>query len=193
MRARIGRQAPGFSGSPVHAKEGPQDARNRWDEHLRIREAELWAEGGSVPPVLIQESPGSAGASRLPVVGDERVFKVLNARDKFDRVRAGLRFILPHTLVYVDEDAPSGGFREEDLAALALEFDDAIYPTVTGVFGSESDLDQNDRVIILFTPAVNRLTAPGSDGYVGGFFYGLDLLAGRARQQRGRGLLRHGS
>ena len=34
--------------------------------------------------------------------------------------------------------------------------------------------EANDRVIIIFTPAVNRLTEPGSDGFVGGFFYGLD-------------------
>jgi hypothetical protein len=180
-----GEGARGFSEGLARVQARSLDARDRWDEYLRIREGELWAEGGSAPPAPALKAPGSAGPSRLPVVGDERVFKVLNAQEKFDRVRAKLRFIMPHSLVYVDEKAPSGGFSEEDLAALALEFEEAIYPTVTSVFGSESDLDQNDRVIILLTPSVNRLTPSGSDGYVGGFFYGLDLLAGRDGSNEG--------
>jgi hypothetical protein len=108
------------------------------------------------------------------------VFKVLNTEDNFDRVTASLRHVTEHSLIYVDEASPEGGFRDTDLASLALEYEDPIYPTVTGIFGSESDLDQNGRVIVLLTPAVNRLTPPGSDGYVGGFFYGLDLLTGRS-------------
>jgi hypothetical protein len=47
---------------------------------------------------------------------------------------------------------------------------------VTEAFGSPSDLDANERVIVLFTPKVNQLTPRGTDGFVGGFFYGLDLL-----------------
>ncbi|NIR38511.1 MAG: hypothetical protein GWO00_01660, partial [Gemmatimonadetes bacterium] len=31
-------------------------------------------------------------------------------------------------------------------------------------------------VIILFSPAVNALTPRGSSGFVGGFFFGVDLL-----------------
>ena len=48
------------------------------------------------------------------------------------------------------------GFTDLDLADLAMEFGDPVYPTITEAFGSESDLDGNGRVIILFTPAVNR-------------------------------------
>ena len=36
-------------------------------------------------------------------------------------------------------------------------------------------MDGNEKVIILFTPSVNRLTPPGSDDFVAGFFFGLDL------------------
>jgi hypothetical protein len=46
----------------------------------------------------------------------------------------------------------------------------------TGAFGFPSDLDGNDRVIILFTPSVNRLSPPGSKDLIGGFFFALDLL-----------------
>jgi hypothetical protein len=174
-RPESGRPALG----PERIRESALDARDRWHERLRLLEAQLWAEESSVGLAPVSKVPGPEGPVSQPEVGDKRVFKVLNAKNKFDKVTARLRHISTHSLVYVDEDSPAGGFGDQDLASLALEFEDPIYPTVTAVFGSESDLDQNGRVIILLTPAVNRLTEPGSGGYVGGFFYGLDLLAGR--------------
>ena len=65
---------------------------------------------------------------------------------------------------------------QADVELFADLFDDPIYTVDTGAFGSPSDLDGNDRVIILFTPSVNRLSPPGSNDLVGGFFFGLDLL-----------------
>ncbi|MGD2123643.1 MAG: hypothetical protein PVJ76_17965, partial [Gemmatimonadota bacterium] len=161
------------------------DARDRWHERLRQKESAIWA--GEGPKVLarLAEAPAETAPQPIPEVGETRVFKVLNAQDNFDRVTASLRHVTEHSLVYVDEASPEGGFRDTDLAALALEFEDPIYPTVTGIFGSESDLDQNERVIVLLTPAVNRLTPPWSDGYVGGFFYGLDLLSDRTGSNEG--------
>ncbi|MBT8398199.1 MAG: hypothetical protein KJN92_14600, partial [Gemmatimonadetes bacterium] len=161
------------------------EARDRWHERLRLHEARLWAEEGAELSVPKPGIPAPPGPDRLPELGDKRVFRVLNAQDKFDKVTARLQHVSGRSLIYVDENAPSGGFTPNDLASLALEFEDPIYPVVTGAFGSESDLDQNERVIILLTPAVNRLTDPGSDGYVGGFFYGLDLLAGRSGSNEG--------
>ncbi len=165
---------------PTSAFEESLEARDRWHEHLRLKEAALWAETGSRSLNSVSAAPPRPSPQRLPELGEKRVFKVLNTKDRFDRVTARLRHVTGHSLIYVDEASPEGGFKEEDLAALALEFEDPIYPTVTGLFGAESDLDGNDRVIILLTPGVNRLTPPGSDGYVGGFFYGLDLLSGRS-------------
>jgi len=167
-------------------KLGPVlDARDRWGERLRALEAELLAEGSPTPPGESLEAPPLRGPSPLPDLGDKRNFKVLNIDNEFDRVTARVRYISDHSLVYLDEKVPSGGFTDLDLAALALEFEEPVYPTITGAYGHESDLDDNDRVIILFTPAVNRLTEPGSDGFVGGFFFGLDLLIGRKGSNEG--------
>jgi hypothetical protein len=63
-----------------------------------------------------------------------------------------------------------------DIELFAGRFDDPTYPVDTGAFGSPSDLDGNDRVIILFTPSVNRLTPPRSKDLIGGLFFCLDLL-----------------
>ena len=37
-------------------------------------------------------------------------------------------------------------------------------------------IDENQRVIIFYTRAVNELTPSGADSYVGGFFYNRDLF-----------------
>jgi hypothetical protein len=160
-------------------------AQDRWSERLRGLEKELGSmeRGAGGPPD--SKPPLWVGPSPVPEVGDRREFNVLNAENEFEKVTARVRFISEHALVYVDEEAPSGGFSDSDLAALAREFDDPVYPTVSGAFGQESDLDANSRVIILFTPAVNRLTQAGSDGYVGGFFFGRDLLLGRSGSNNG--------
>jgi hypothetical protein len=78
-------------------------------------------------------------------------------------------------VIYVDDDAPAEGFTDQDLAGLGARFDQVIHPRVTSSFGSPSDLDDNDRVVILLTPVVNRLTDRDSESFVGGFFFGRDL------------------
>jgi hypothetical protein len=43
-------------------------------------------------------------------------------------------------------------------------------------FGLPSDIDNNGKIVLLFTRAVNELTPANSGSYVGGFFYGRDLF-----------------
>jgi hypothetical protein len=173
-----GSQASGYQ-IPVHWPT--LEAQDRWDERLRLLEAELLAQPSPIP----SSSSGGPGPSLIPAVGDQREFHVLAADERFEKVKASLRYVSDHVLVYLDEDVPAGGFTDEDLAAMASEFEDPVYPVLTGAFGSESDLDGNGRVIILFTAAVNRLTESGSESFVGGFFYGLDLLRGRSGSNGG--------
>jgi hypothetical protein len=90
-----------------------------------------------------------------------------------------------HTIVYQDLQVPSGGFEPGHHRALAEEFDDPIHPIVTEAYGQPSDVDGNGRVIVLFTPRVNLLTEKGSDGFIGGFFYGIDLLGDRTGSNHG--------
>jgi hypothetical protein len=70
---------------------------------------------------------------------------------------------------------PSGGFTDADYQRFADRFDTIVYPLDTDNFGAPSDIDQNGRVGILFTSAVNALTPANSNSFVGGFFYGRDL------------------
>ena len=81
-----------------------------------------------------------------------------------------------NAIVVVDSGAPAGGFTDTDYATFAASFDTLIFPLDTTAYGAPADLDGNGRVLLFFTQAVNQLTAPGSDGYIGGFFFARDLF-----------------
>jgi hypothetical protein len=157
------------------------DRQWAWDARLRALEGEALRERGSDTggEGWVRSGREERTPQGVPQVGDTREFNVLNAENEFDKVTARIEHITDHAVIYLDEDTPSGGFTASDLAALAGEFEWPIYPTITGAFGSESDLDGNGRVVILLTPAVNRLTPDGADSYVGGYFFGVDLLEDR--------------
>ncbi len=164
---------PGRSADRARVAPSPAPGfGERFEADLRQMEASLVAaRDPSIPALAPARAP-----TRAPAVGDRKTFQVLNSQGGFDQVEAVVRHVGLESVLYVDETTPGDGFSEADLASLAAQFDGVIHPAVTGAFGSTSDLDENDRVIVLFSPAVNRLTPRGSDGFIGGFFYGVDLL-----------------
>ena len=153
------------------------------DGRLRLEEKRLLA--SSAPGSVPGGGGPSAAPAPVPVLGEKRTFKVLNSTGGFDDVTAVARHVGTHGVLYVDESAPAGGLTDADLADFAARFDGVIHATVTQLYGSPSDLDGNQRVVVLFTPVVNRFTPRGSSGFVGGFFFGLDLLPDRANSNGG--------
>ena len=143
-------------------------AQAEWDLFLRDREALLGISG-------FTERAAPVAPGGVPVIGDLREFEVLRADGGFDQVSAGVRLVSERAILYEDRTA-KGSLSQDDIALFAGLFDNPIYPVDTENFGYPSDLDGNGRVIILFTPTVNRLSAPDSDDFVGGFFFGLDLM-----------------
>lgn len=162
---------------PREATTGASDPQARWDEYLRELEREA-TRGWTAAP----RSPGpplADGPSAVPQVGEERTFQVFAGEGSFTEVTAVAEHVGERAAFFVDRDAPVGGLSQADLAELSARFDDFIHPTVTARFGEASDLDGNDRVVVLLSPAVNSLTARGSSGFIGGFFFGVDLLPDR--------------
>ena len=80
------------------------------------------------------------------------------------------------SIVLADTLNPSNGFTAQDYARFAARFDTLVYPLDAGTFGTPSDIDQNGKVAILFTKAVNDLTPANSPYFVGGFFHPRDIF-----------------
>jgi len=80
------------------------------------------------------------------------------------------------SIILADTLNPKNGFTTTDYQRYAAKFDTLIYPLDEGAFGAATDIDNNGRVGIVFTRAVNELTAAGSLEYVGGFTFSRDLF-----------------
>jgi hypothetical protein len=124
-------------------------------------------------PAYLQPAPAP------PALGTFRDFRVVAvlAGTSFTSVTTRLKYAGDHILLYVD--TVGAGFTDQQYQSLGAWFDRDLYPIDVAQFGSESDVDRDGRVLVVFTPQVNRLVRAedcGQFGYVTGFFYGTDLL-----------------
>lgn len=134
--------------------------------------------------------PAPSRAVSPPVVGANISFKVLTPAG-FNGTQSAcsaagyvsttgvVKYVSQHAIVVSDVNSPPGGFSNADFKAIGDEFDQLIYPTDVGYFGTPTDLDDNGHIYIYYTPAVNKLTPAGqagTTGYVGGFFFAGDLF-----------------
>jgi hypothetical protein len=81
-----------------------------------------------------------------------------------------------HSIVLADTSNPAGGFTDADYQRYATRFDTLVYPLDVDAFGAPSDIDQNGRVALIFTSAVNELTPANATSFVGGFTFARDLF-----------------
>jgi len=114
-------------------------------------------------------------------VGDTRTFQVCtnipcSAATDFSAVTARAEYVGLHAALFTDDSAPAG-FTAADYDSVGAMFDQDLYDVDTRAFGSESDIDANGVVIVLFTPAVNRLTPRDqcATSVITGYFFGIDI------------------
>jgi hypothetical protein len=142
---------------------------------LRRRERDLLRGPGAA---LRPQGSVTAAACPAPVVGGRCNFQVLSRDNSFKTVVAEVKAISTRAIIYQDITAPTGNvLTTADFQGLGTVFDDPIYQTDVSTFGAPSDLDENDKIIILLTPVVNAWTERGATGFIAGFFYGCDLLS----------------
>jgi hypothetical protein len=163
-------QAPVAATSLQPAATPAPSFRDGWEAQLRFRERAYV--GG------VEEPAGERlrAAAAVPAVGSRRDFNVFDAKQEFRKITATARLVTAGSILYVDDDAEAA-FTAADLEYFGDLFENPIRPTLTAVFGPPTDIDGNQRVIILFTPVVNELTPRGSSSFVTGFFYGCDLVS----------------
>lgn len=153
------------------------DFASEWELQLRAREQKLLQQ----PAALLRPQPLSqrsmlAGCTASPAVGDRCDFQVSNSQNRFQTVTGEVKAVGTRVVVYQDINAPANGLIGSDFTYLANVFDDPIYAIDVATYGPPSDLDANNKIIILLTPVVNSLTPKGTSGFVAGFFYACDLL-----------------
>ena len=130
----------------------------------------------------------STQVAAVPNVGDTLDLKIPlldgptgNLCQDFVRTQAVVASVSARAILAVDtiDGPPSLMFTQADFDAISAEFDQVTYPTDEAFFGTPTDIDTNQRVIILFTGEVNKLTpmgTPESSGFVGGFFFAGDFF-----------------
>lgn len=148
-----------------------------FDQYLRGLETALAVDQADL---MIQPHRGKAVRSAVPALGSTDTFRVvasLSSISQFREVAGVLRCIGDRVLIYVDAevDGEGGDLQRSDVAQLCDEFD-AMAANEIRMIGEPSDLDDNGRVAVLLTPAVNRLGALGG-GIITGFFFAADLQA----------------
>jgi hypothetical protein len=138
-----------------------------WETALRIRERGFGVDGAAGASLVL---------AAVPVVGDRRTFSVLNAQSGFTGISATARLVSSRAAFYVDDES-TDAFTMAELQRFAELFDGPIHDATTSAFGAPSDIDGNERIIVLFTPRVNALTPRGESSFISGFFYSCDLMS----------------
>ena len=146
-------------------------AADQFHMTLRHREAALAADPSNRS---VHAAPSVAAAP--PVVGNVRTFKACAnlACSSFDDVTATARYVGTKAAIYMDNAAPATAdtLQEVDYQDLGRTFDTYHYPIDAAAFGTESDIDNNERIVILMTKAVNKLTPDCTNGRVLGISSG---------------------
>jgi hypothetical protein len=160
----------------------------RFHDRLRAQEQALAAAGQR-----IADRAAARAAVQAQVIkkGSQRDFVVCNdiecsTIDAFTTVTAEAAYVGTHAAIFLDVDAPAGGFTDEDIEALGQMFDEQLYEVATRAYGSESDIDANGLLLVLLTPVVNGLTPQEQcrTSFITGFFFPLDLSASATRDER---------
>ena len=156
----------------------PNDA---FESQLRMRErteaATRLADPASWRRPLRDLFPSRAAATTVPAIGD--LLQLNSSSSNFcdnPTYRTGrVVAITDKAIVVADTSNPIGGFTDEEYRSIGVTFDTLVDPIDRGAFGAPSDVDNNGRVLMFFTRAVNELTPGGSSGVTLGFFYARDL------------------
>lgn len=112
----------------------------------------------------------------LPATGDKMTLNVAQGCSGATDLRTGtVRRVGTQGIIVTDDANPAGGYSEVDLDELITLFDSKVWPVTTGAFGTPTDLDTNQRVVIFITRAVNELSPPASSTVNYGYFDARDL------------------
>jgi hypothetical protein len=91
-------------------------------------------------------------------------------------VTADLKYEGTYTLLYVDQNTTPTQLSDAEAEEIGMAFESSIHLTNRSAFGSESDINDDGKVVILLSPVINAM--PCSGCIILGFFNPTDLLPG---------------
>jgi hypothetical protein len=119
-------------------------------------------------------------AAAVPAVGDVMRINVNisgSSCNDSTMIDARVAAISNTAIVLHDPRNPTiSAFTDEEYNAYAQMFDSVIHPMDVAAFGAPTDLDNNSRVLLVFTKSVNERTPAGASYYVGGLTHSRDLV-----------------
>jgi hypothetical protein len=135
----------------------------------------------------VVRGPAALRDTVAPSEGSVRTFRVVTSTDgsTSKEVEAVLEYVGDHILVYGDLQTTR---LSAEMNALLQVMDAHLWSEAVNAFGADPDVDGNGRIVVLFTPEVNRLVQAQDcllRGYVRGFFYPPDLLERTPGSARG--------
>ena len=165
-----------FARQPSAAATEP-DADIAFERDLRAREREIESHLPGARAWRRALSPTQPSIVAQPRVGDRLR---INVSSQFcadpAMVDARIAAISDAAIILDDVGNPAGGFSAAEYEAIARTIDTLVYPVDTAAFGAPTDIDNNGRIVVFFTKAVNALTPRASNSVVLGFFFSRDLL-----------------
>ena len=169
---------PAFSIN-AESKRSPPEADDAFELGLRQRSIDELTP--LIPAARVARSTGAVRFNMQfasPQIGD---LLNLNTNSSFACTNASVRTgrvvaISDRAIVVADTANPADGFTTADYQSFGAAFDTLVYPVDTLNFGTPTDIDKNQHVILFYTRAVNELTPPQQSFYVGGFFFSRDLF-----------------
>ena len=166
---------------PVDGPVGTAEPDAAWRAGQFAMDARLRRiEEPMLPQIRATANSAFGGLFEVPVVG-QRVsydFSCVSARDfpnAPDRVEGIVRHISERAVI-VEDLLAGDAFTSAEYVEIGTVFDDVIYDTDVAYFGAPADIDGNGgRVVLLYTPGVNRLSEDYSESFIAGFTCPLDL------------------
>lgn len=165
------------------------DAQNDggFERALRVRErSELAAYTASARDQFgasASQSGTLAAQVAAPVVGSTISLnaQALSACSQPNTRTGRVAAVSDRAIIVVDTENPTGGYTDDEFAAIAATFDTLTYPIDVEYFGEPTDISGTGRITLFYTSAVNQLTPAGAGYVVGGFFFARDLYPKTAR------------
>lgn len=172
------RSFAGSPGPPTARLSAPATLSTPVQFELTLRRAERELAAGP----LLRRAAISQPPAAPPALGDKDSFNVCaNANcSSFVRIGATVKYAGNPGVIYQDDHQLNGAEQldPEDILQFGSLFDNYLYATDTTAFGRESDINHDQHITILMTPAVNNLTTDCTNGRIVGYTFSNDLIPG---------------